>query len=433
MSPVVSETGEDHWPKEPDGNPWAGEDLPALMAADKDPFEKTLDVRALVAEVEKAVGQSVQNIPLVTCGAHNYGFQVRLEKGPDLVIRVSRSNANGVNPRGRALALSQCPDYTFELAVYDALHPLGLPFDCRPVYHRLAKPTKLQPVSRPTHVSGRHVIVFKKAKGHRYDYPRWRPLNSWWKHTILASSAAAAASLFMYNPPSPFCRRWLVSRVLGDEPQVYELIVEPTRDFCFALVAARIYNTFVYLQKKLSGQPELRFAYPLSTVENCLLQLLPIFMPKVGSEEDERKLYRLVLDHGDFGMHNMTIVRDHQLCRTEITSVYDWEAATIVPAVLSEPRMVVTVDLVLDADGNPSISRWGDGDRPGRLKEYKIWTKYYFQKLFSAAPEYESVIKSALEIRRIWFALRDCREGDAVRQFNRLGTWAIREALRRGG
>jgi hypothetical protein len=49
---------------------------------------------------------------------------------------------------------------------------------------------------------------------------------------------------------------------------------------------------------------------------------------------DQASLYRLVLEHGDFGIHKMSItidVRGQPLA----TSLYDWETGCIVPAILS--------------------------------------------------------------------------------------------------
>ncbi len=57
-------------------------------------------------------------------------------------------------------------------------------------------------------------------------------------------------------------------------------------------------------------------------------------MPPRGHEA---ALYRLVLDHGDFGIHNMSIATDAG-GRPHITSLYDWETGCILPALLSDPH-----------------------------------------------------------------------------------------------
>lgn len=76
-------------------------------------------------------------------------------------------------------------------------------------------------------------------------------------------------------------------------------------------------------------------------------------------------------------MHNVTVAMDNK-GKPSVTSVYDWEGGSIVPAILSEPKMVVTVDLVIDEKGEPSISRWGDGDTPSKMAEYRAWNAEYY-------------------------------------------------------
>ena len=43
-----------------------------------------------------------------------------------------------------------------------------------------------------------------------------------------------------------------------------------------------------------------------------------------------------------------------------VISVYDWETACIVPAILSDPLMAVEVDLVTNEDMAPSFTRVSD-------------------------------------------------------------------------
>jgi hypothetical protein len=35
--------------------------------------------------------------------------------------------------------------------------------------------------------------------------------------------------------------------------------------------------------------------------------------------------------------------------------------------------------LIVDENGAPSISRWGDGDIPEKMTEYRKWTKRYYK------------------------------------------------------
>ena len=44
-----------------------------------------------------------------------------------------------------------------------------------------------------------------------------------------------------------------------------------------------------------------------AAAKQSLLRLIPHIMP---TDNDENSLYRLVLEHGDFGIHNMSITMD---------------------------------------------------------------------------------------------------------------------------
>lgn len=89
--------------------------------------------------------------------------------------------------------------------------------------------------------------------------------------------------------------------------------------------------------------------------KQSLLRFVPHMLPREGNHD---VLYRLVLEHGDFGVHNLAIVRDFKSNEPEITSVYDWEDGCILPAILSDPIMIVNIaDLIVDENGAPSVSR----------------------------------------------------------------------------
>lgn len=111
-----------------------------------------------------------------------------------------------------------------------------------------------------------------------------------------------------------------------------------------------------------------------AAAKQSLLQLIPCIIPL---HDDGKGLYRLVLEHGDFGIHNMSITKDANGLPL-VTSVYDWETACIVPAMLSDPLMSLTVDLVTNEDAAPSLTRVYDHATPTDLEEFKIWAEQYF-------------------------------------------------------
>jgi hypothetical protein len=146
-------------------------------------------------------------------------------------------------------------------------------------------------------------------------------------------------------------------------------------------------------------------------------------------------------------MHNMTVAMN-QDNMPQVTSVYDWEGGRVVPAILSEPKMVVTVDLVVDESGLASISRWGDGDSPDKMAAYQEWTCEYYkvsckspkpflmaniatvvdlkttQCLFAEVPEYLELILASLDARRIWFSLQKLESSNSISRISKLGVWA---------
>lgn len=109
--------------------------------------------------------------------------------------------------------------------------------------------------------------------------------------------------------------------------------------------------------------------------KQTLLRLIPYILPAAS---DQSPLYRLVLEHGDFGIHNMSIVRGAD-GQPLITSLYDWENGSIVPALLSDPCMAVPIDLVTDDDGAPAITRVPDGATAEDHARYVTWSRQYFE------------------------------------------------------
>jgi hypothetical protein len=112
-----------------------------------------------------------------------------------------------------------------------------------------------------------------------------------------------------------------------------------------------------------------------AAAKQSLLRLIPYIMPV---DNDQASLYRLVLDHGDFGIHNMSIVMDAN-SQPLVTSLYDWETGCIIPAILSDPLMAVTVDLITDENAAPSITRVPDDATPDGRAQYMIWARQYFK------------------------------------------------------
>lgn len=112
-----------------------------------------------------------------------------------------------------------------------------------------------------------------------------------------------------------------------------------------------------------------------AAAKQSLLRLIPHIMP---TGDDENLLYRFVIDHGDFGVHNISIAMDANN-QPLATSLYDWETGCIVPAILSDPLMAVTVDLVTDEDAAPALTRLPRTVTADELERIATWPRLYLE------------------------------------------------------
>jgi hypothetical protein len=61
----------DDWPELPDGTPYDGTQILALIAANNDPFG-SWDIRLLTQQIEESLNTRVVDIPLITKGSNKY-------------------------------------------------------------------------------------------------------------------------------------------------------------------------------------------------------------------------------------------------------------------------------------------------------------------------------------------------------------------------
>jgi hypothetical protein len=232
--------------------------------------------------------------------------------------------------------------------------------------------------------------------------------------------------------PTDFVASWLPRR----PPSAKSIPVDitPTREFALGFLGAKIEEVIPDEGGFIGWDEDCNVVGPRALrAKELLLQLLPCILPP---ESDEGTFYRLVLEHGDFGIHNMTITDT-----PTVTSLYDWETGHIVPAILSDPQMAVYVDLELDGDGQPTISRLWEGITDEDRQDCLRCAEYYFQvcrasymmgytKLKEAkvlgeqAPQYIEAIKAGKDVRHIWFALKSWRGDDPEQYFGTLASWA---------
>lgn len=202
-------------------------------------------------------------------------------------------------------------------------------------------------------------------------------LGSFQQMNLLGQCANMRAALFKFRLPMDFAARWLRERLFAQRPDSFPIPVAPTRDFTHALLTSKIEATIKNVGDMIGWEDDNEVVGPIAAAaKRSMLHLLPHILP-VGSDQFESALYRLVLEHGDLGIHNMSIVRAVD-GDPLVTSVYDWETGCIVPAILSDPLMAVEVDLVVDEDAKPAISRIHDASSEEYRSQCMGWATCYF-------------------------------------------------------
>lgn len=110
--------------------------------------------------------------------------------------------------------------------------------------------------------------------------------------------------------------------------------------------------------------------------KHSLIRAIPYIMPL---EDSSSSLYRFVLEHGNFGIHHTSIAIDANL-DPQVTSLYDWQEACIVPALLSDPEVrVIPIDLIAGDLGEACITRAPAISTATDREEYTAWAEHYFQ------------------------------------------------------
>ena len=147
--------------------------------------------------------------------------------------------------------------------------------------------------------------------------------------------------------------------------------VAPTRDFWISVFEGKIEATIRNMGDMFGWEDDIAFA-----AKKTLLGAIPHLLP---AENAHRSLYRFVLDHGDFGIHNTSITKDgtgHPF----VTSLYDWETGCIVPALLSDPLVAVSsVDLITDEEARPVLTGVPENATTADLAQYTVWAEQYIK------------------------------------------------------
>ncbi|TVY33320.1 hypothetical protein LOCC1_G008119 [Lachnellula occidentalis] len=405
------------WPKMPDGSDFDGKQLLTLLRNWNSPFQAVWDVNLLIREVEESLGTMVTDIPTVYKGSNNYGFHFKLSNRPDIVARLARNDVNMPGFDGFSIE-RQTPEAKFEAVVLDLLRSEPDIMASHLLHHRIPVQHVGPRLEVPQDIAGRRLFLFERTEGEKNV---WTILSSEQQANLLAQSARIRASLFNLNLLVDIPAIWLRERLFEQKPESIPVPVAPTREFCVALFTSKIEATIKNVGDMIGWESDNSVVGPIAAAaKQSLLRLIPNIMPAGG---DQTSLYRLVLEHGDFGIHNMSISMNAD-GQPIVTSLFDWETACILPAILSDPSMAVIVDLIIDEETSPSFTRVSKDATKEDRAQYMTWSRQYFKVLFDQAPDYERAIQAGKDARHLWFALREWRGDDSEGYFGDLGLWA---------
>ena len=189
------------------------------------------------------------------------------------------------------------------------------------------------------------------------------------------------AALFRYNPPFDFAVKYLHDRIFDFKPSSFSMPVAPTREFWMHVLESKIKATIRNQGDMIGWESDHETVGPIAlAAKQSLLRAIPHIMPQ---ENTTTSLYRFVLEHGDFGIHNTSITKD-TIGEPLITSIYDWETACIIPAMLFDPLVAAgPVDLTTDKEGKPYVTRLPKNPTAADIETYTIWARHYIKVRYS--------------------------------------------------
>jgi len=191
--------------------------------------------------------------------------------------------------------------------------------------------------------------------------------------SLLDQLARMRAALFNYCPPSEFAAQYLHSRIFDFKPDAFTLPVAPTREFWIHVMESKVEATIKNEGDMIGWEDDEEIVEPVAlAAKQSLLKAIPHLLPL----ENSNIFYRLVLEHGDFGIHNTSIAEDDG-GKPLVTSLYDWETACVVPSLLADPMVAVSpVDLTADERAEPVFTRIPPSPEVAEMEVFAAWSQY---------------------------------------------------------
>lgn len=194
------------------------------------------------------------------------------------------------------------------------------------------------------------------------------------------------AALFNFDPGYAFVSRFLAERVPRfSRPIHLSAPITPTRDFCIALLQAKIEATITNLGDPIGWPTDKNVVGPFAAAaKQSLLRVIPYLLP---AETSHGTFYRFVIDHGDYAMWNMTSAIDENE-KPLITSLFGWDMSSVIPAIFSDLKFGIEIDLLADEYGNPAITRLPHNTSASRRARYMVWSRQYITVRYSFPPHF---------------------------------------------
>ena len=172
---------------------------------------------------------------------------------------------------------------------------------------------------------------------------------------LVTKAAHMRAALFNFKPRRDFVERFLPERLQNCGRRLrFSDPVAPTREFCMALLMAKIHATIPMFGEPLGGaevydkkdddnddDSDMEVGHWAATAKSLFLDLVPHILPP---ETNPGIFYRFVIEHADYSIWNMTSTHGED-GKPTITSLYGWDTAYIVPAIFSNTKFGVAWDL----------------------------------------------------------------------------------------
>jgi len=192
---------------------------------------------------------------------------------------------------------------------------------------------------------------------------------------LLDQLADIRAALFNFAVPDELAQNFLHDRIFNFKPAKFTVPVAPTREFWMHVLATKIEATIGNPGDMIGWEDDEETVGPVaSSAKKSLLSALPCILPP---EDAGGRIYRHVLEHGDYGIHNLSVSVSPDGSPL-VTSVFDWETACIVPALLADPLVaVIPCDLIADAEGKPSVTRLPQDHTQLDLDLWVAWSRRY--------------------------------------------------------